>query len=95
MPNRPRGCITVKSLEDILSSDLPEIERLALAFHWITSRYLDQASREMETLRALGDHDGLVREQVKASMMKHASNIFRHCYLSVTGRKAWDDQDTL
>lgn len=95
MPNRLRGCITVKDLEDILSSDLPEIERLALAFHWITGKYVDQAGREIETLKALGDHDGLVREQVKVSMMKHARSIFQQCYLRVTGRKAWDDQDTL
>lgn len=95
MPDKLRGCATVKNLEDIFSSDLPEIDRLALAFQWITGRYVDQACRQIETLKALGDHDGFVTEQVKASMMKHARSVFQHCYQRVTGRRAWDDQDTL
>lgn len=85
----------MKNLEDILSSDLPDIERLAQAFHWITSKAVGQAEREIEALKALGDRDGLIREQVKASTMKHAQSIFQQCCLHVTGRKAWDDQDTL
>ena len=95
MPDRLRGCITVKSLEDIFSSDLPEMERLAHAFRWITGTWADQAGREIEALKVLGDHDGLVREQIKMSVMKHAQSIFEHCYLQTTGRRPWDDQDKL
>jgi len=70
-----------------------EIERLALAFGWITSRYLERARQEIELLRAIPDEETLVKEQIKTSTIEHTRQIFQRCYQLVTGRRAWDEQD--
>ena len=42
---------------------------------------------------ALGDRDRLVKEQIKASTLRHTREIFNDCYFRATGKKAWDDEN--
>ncbi len=77
-----------KQLKD---SDLPEAEKVARAFEWLTNGYFEHGEQEIEMLRALGDQESLIKEQVKLATMKHTISIFRDCYQFMTGRRAWDD----
>ena len=78
-------------LKRITASDLPEIERLALAFRWVTDRIVENGQREVELLRSLGDQQELVKEQVKLSTIQHTQSIFAQVHLMVTGKVAWNE----
>jgi len=75
----------------IAASDLPEIEKLTRAFRLVTNKIIANSEMEIELLRALGDPQELLKEQIKHSTIQHAQSIFAQCHLLVTGRKAWDD----
>jgi len=81
----------MNELDRIAASDLPEMDRLAQAFRWVTDRILEQEEREVELLRAMGDREALTKEQIKLGMMRHAQEIFQQCFRRIAGRKAWDD----
>jgi len=76
---------------DIKNSDLPEAEKLAKAFDWLTNRILAYSETEIELARAMKDQDALVREQIKHEMTKSARCMFQDCFRAVLGRKAWDE----
>ncbi len=78
-------------IKRIAASELPEVEKLALAFRWVTDRIVEDSQRELELLRALGDPQAVLKEQIKLSTILHARSIFAQCHLMVTGRKAWDE----
>lgn len=78
-------------LQQIAASDLPEIEKLTRAFRLVMDTILAQSEHEIELLRALGDAQALLKEQIKLSTIKHVQSIYAQCHLMVTGRKAWDD----
>lgn len=78
-------------LNTIIKTDLPEIERLAQAFEWVTDRFIEQAQKEIELARALGDQETVIKEHIKTEVMKHARSIFQDCYRRVTRRSAWDE----
>ena len=78
-------------MKHIAASDLPEIEKLTRAFRLVTDTILAQSEREIELLRALGDSQELIKEQIKQSTIQHAQSIYAQCHLLATGRKAWDD----
>ena len=80
-------------LQEIVKLDLSEVEKLARAFEWITSRYVEHGEQEVELAKAMKDQESLVKEQIKLGVMKHARGIFQDCYRLVTGRRAWDEQD--
>ena len=86
------GASYAKELEAILASDLPEMERLAAAYGGLTGFIIEIAEGEIELARALGDREGMVKQQVKMETLKVARDIFQRCYRGVTGRKAWDEQ---
>jgi hypothetical protein len=77
----------------LLASDLPDTEKLARAFAAITAKVSDSARRDIELSLAMGDREAKVKHQVRLETMETARKIFRGCYLQVTGRKAWDEQD--
>ena len=83
--------IAMEELDDIVSRDLPDIEKLVLAFGWITERFIEREQHEIEIARALNDTEALVRSQIKLEVMKHARSIFNNCTRRVMGRSAWDD----
>lgn len=72
---------------EILSTDLPDLEKLAQAFRAITDRYVEHAHHKLELARALQDPESVVREQIKLGVMEHARSIFDDCYRLVTGRR--------
>ena len=74
-----------------IKSDLSEVEKLAQVFQRITGKYIGHSQQEIELLKALGDQESLVKEQIKLGVMNHARGIFQDCYLRITGRKAWDE----
>ena len=80
----------MKEIEEILAMNIPDSEKLARTFEWITNRVVEDSQREVELLRALGDPQLLVKEQVKLSTIQHARSIFNQCYCMVTGKAAWD-----
>lgn len=81
----------MNEIDEILTTDLPEIQKLAKIFQWITNYYIQNSAQEIELLKALGDQEALVREQIKQSVFQHAQSIFQQSHLLVTKRKAWDE----
>jgi hypothetical protein len=81
----------MEELKAILEQEIPEVEKLAQAFDWITSRIVEHGRLEVELARVMQDRESLVKEQIKLSVMEHARQIFQQCHVMVTGRRAWDD----
>ena len=75
----------------IFDSDLSEADKLARSFDHITSLHIQHAEQEIELLRAMGDKDQLIKEQIKTETIKHVRNIFNDCFMRSTGKKAWND----
>ena len=81
------GC--TEELDRILASDAPDLDKLARAFGCITAFTVGVAEREIDLYRAMHDRDAIVKTQIKMETMKHARSIFEHCYLRITGKRAW------
>lgn len=69
----------------IFSSSKPELEKLAEGFTLITRDQITLSLREQELLQALGDKQGLVKEQIKMSTIEYMAGIFNECYQRATG----------
>jgi hypothetical protein len=78
--NNPSPKNQLYELEQIYASDLPELEKLKQGFQWLTNLIIQQGENEIELLKALHDHEALVKEQIKVSTLKHAQVIFNECY---------------
>ncbi len=76
-----------EEFERIFSSDLPDIEKLRQGFEWITNLIIQNSQNEMELLKALNDPEELVKEQIKASTIRHAQSIFEECYRRVKQKR--------
>lgn len=76
-----------QQMQIIFSQPKPEIARMAAGFHWVLDRQLADSKREMELLRALGDREGLVKEQIKHNTIQHTARIFDDCYFRATGQR--------
>lgn len=74
-----------QKMQEIFSGPQSELDRLAAGFHLILSRAMEDSKREMELLRAMGDRQGLIKEQVKHNTVQHAVKIFDDCYFRTTG----------
>jgi len=72
--------------EQILAEDLPESDKLARAYLFILQEQQRYAQHEIELQKAIGNHDELVKEQIKQSVLKYSSEIFAYCYFRVMGR---------
>lgn len=81
----------MEEINKILATDLTDLEKLTRIFHWITDFYIQSSDREIELYKILGDHDALVKEQIKQSVFRHTQQIFQDSHLLVTKRKAWDE----
>lgn len=64
----------------IMAGELPEMEKLKAGFTWVTDQILAHTAQEIELLRALGDGEALVKEQIKRSTVEHVRGIFEMCY---------------
>jgi hypothetical protein len=81
------GQTIMDQVNDILATDLPDVDKLAQAFDAITARYVEHAQHEIELARALQDPESVVKEQIKLGVMEHARTILDDCYRLVTGRR--------
>ena len=50
----------------------------------IADQIVADAEREVELLRAMGDREALVKEQIKLSTVRHLRGIFEQCYHGAT-----------
>jgi hypothetical protein len=72
-------------------SDLPEIDKLARAFDWVTKHIVERGEKEIEVARALGDKDSVIKNKIKTETIRHARAVFQTCHQLVTGRRPWDE----
>jgi len=72
--------------EQILASELADTEKLARAYLWILRQQQDFGEHEIELQKALGDHEELVKEQIKRGVLKYSGEIFLYCYYRITGK---------
>ena len=79
-------------LETILSSPQTELEKLVQAFQAVSGSFIEHEKREIEVLRALGDQDQAIKEQIKLGVMETARQMFQYCHYRVTGKQAWHEQ---
>jgi hypothetical protein len=67
------------AFRQIFASRRSELEKLTESFQWITAKIIEQGEAEVELLRAMGDQEGVVKEQIKISTIRYAQGIFSHC----------------
>ena len=70
----------MKIIEDILVSDLTQVDKLRAAFSRITDQMVEHSIRDIEIKRALGDQEAVIREQIKMESLKYAQNLLAECY---------------
>jgi len=80
-------------LEDVFDSEMEALEKISAAFKLITDTILIHSEYEIELRQAIGDRETLVKEQIKGSTVRHMRSIYKTCYLRVTGKKAWQDEE--
>jgi len=73
--------------DKIIASDLPELEKLAKAYHWTVTQYIHAARFQVELVQSMEDRDQMIKEQIKLGVMESAWDMFEFCFLKVTGRK--------
>jgi hypothetical protein len=76
--------------EEIIKSDLPDVDKLAQAFMLILKQQQAFSDNEIELQKAIGDNELLVKEQIKKGVLKYSGEIFAYCYFRTTGRKLKD-----
>jgi len=74
-----------KKIDQIFSSQAPAIDRLAEGYHYILGQHVEESGREIELLKALGDREQVVKEQIKHSLLQHVLSVFDDCYFRATG----------
>jgi hypothetical protein len=85
----------MEEVNEIVGTDLPEIDRLVQAFTQITGTILEHGRGEIDVLRALGDQEELVKVQVKLSTVEHCRSILQQCYQLIAARRDADVQAEL
>ena len=63
----------------IVASELPEAEKLAQAFDWLTGRFTEQTRHDVDLAQAMNDQETLVKAQIRLSVMQHAREMFTFC----------------
>ena len=77
-----------REFNQIFENENTPINQLATGFHYILDCQLLDSKREMEVLRAIGDREGLIKEQIKHSTIEHVIARFGECYFRATG-ESW------
>jgi len=76
---------------EIVESDIPDIDKLKWAFDFTTGMVIEHAHAEIELAQAMHDQESKVKTQIKMETMKFARQMFGMQYLRITGRRAWDE----
>ncbi len=82
----------MNEFDEIISSDLSDLEKLNRAYRWTASQWIVAMRRQVELEQAIGDREAMIKEQIKLGMMETALEMFEHCYLRVTGRRVRNDE---
>ncbi|MBN1878207.1 MAG: hypothetical protein JXA33_28570 [Anaerolineae bacterium] len=84
---------TLETLRQIMSTELPEMEKLVQGFDWVTTRVIESTQNEIDLARAMHDSETAVKQQIKMETLKSARNIFENCYIQATGSrtKLWKE----
>lgn len=78
-------------IDQLKTSDLPEVEKVTRAFEWVTGRIIEHTQHEIELARAIQDQDSLIKRQIKLETIKHARSVLQQCHQVTLGRRAWDE----
>ncbi len=78
-------------MDEIVGSELPDIDKLRLGFGLVTSAIIDHGEKEIELAEAMHDRDERIKLQIKLSTIKAAREVFDTWYTRITGRRAWDE----
>jgi hypothetical protein len=78
-------------VDEILGSDLADIDKLKQGYGMVTAGLIEHAHREADLARATHDGEARIKVQIKMETLKYARQIFDHWYTLVTGRRAWDE----
>jgi hypothetical protein len=81
----------VKMIDQLKTSDLPEVEKVTRAFEWVTGRIIEHTHHEIELAKAIQDQESLVKHYIKLETIKHARSILQQCHQVTLGRRAWDE----
>ena len=68
-----------------------DLDRVMAAYDHITTIIINQADKDIELNRALGDQQAVIREQIKQSTIKHTRSILNQCCMRVTGKEVFND----
>jgi hypothetical protein len=77
----------------INDGDASDLQKLVAAFGTVTDQFISNSENEMALARAMGDEETVVKEQIKANVMRTAREIFAYCYTAVSGERSevWDE----
>ena len=81
-----------KKIDQIFASQGEAIDRLSEGFHYILGQHMEESGREIELLKAIGDREQVVKEQIKHSLFQHVLSVFNDCYFRATG-ELWKPND--
>lgn len=85
------GKEVMSEIDRIVESRLTDLDKVVQVFDVITTSVIEAAEREMELLRAMGDGESLVKEQIKMETVRHARAILNECTMRVIRRRAWHE----
>ena len=78
--------------EEILQSDVPDVQKLARVFElWARENLQLKWQRELELARAMHDNDSVAKAHIKLEVLRSAMSIFSASYGAVTGRREWNE----
>jgi len=69
------------------TAEAAEIDKLMQAFEFLSQRFIDGSERQLELLRALKDHEAVVKEQIKVGVMRGAREMLQYGYARITGSR--------
>ena len=81
-----------RKFNQIFEGEGNALDKVSAAFHFVLDRQMIESAREMEVLRAIGNQEGLIKEQIKHSTIQHVRDSFNECYFRAVG-KSWTQQE--
>ena len=80
-----------KGFDAAIAGDGSELEKITAGFDYVTRLIIQQAQNEIELLRAEGNREALVKEQIKMNTIIHTRYILNRCCQRVTGKEVYDE----
>lgn len=84
---------TMAQYKAIMTSALPDVDKVKEAFALITGVIIQQGEWEIEALRAMNDQEKVIKEQIKVGTVRLVRGIFADAYRQAMGCKPWEDAD--